>query len=492
MKRFSLKGLVLLNIATMISVKNWPFMAQYGLASVAFILLPALLFFLPTALVSAELATGCSEEGGGVFVWVKKAFGERVGFLAVWLIWVSNVVWYPTLLAFVGIAFSYVFNPTLEESTLYNFLVIVVAFWSVIFLNLKGVHLSGKLNTISTLFGTLLPGIVIVSFAVIWLGTNRPTLIDFKLGSFIPPMKSMGEWIFITGILLGFSGIEMNAIYANQLKAPQKNYPKAIILSASIIVFFSILGTVAISLVLAPDKMNLAGAIIDVLALFLNEYNLSIILPIFCLLIAFGELGGMSVWIMGPNRGLLAAAQNGKYLPKMLCKTDHHGTPKGMMIFQAIVVTLVASAYLFFSDVNIAFWVLIALSCQLYLMMYLLMFSAAIVLRYKFPKLPRPFKLPFGKVGLWGICGLGMLCCLGAIAIGFFPPEQLDVKKTITFEVFLILSILFFCAFPFFKRTSRKAPRGLKRYIPRKILSGAVIQKQKKAEIFYSESSFDR
>ena len=111
-------------------------MAQYGLSSVFFILLPALLFFLPTALGSAELATGWPEKGG-IFIWVKEAFGERFGFLSVWLLWISNVVWYPTILSFIAVAFSYVFDPALAESTTYNFITIITIFWSMILLSPK-------------------------------------------------------------------------------------------------------------------------------------------------------------------------------------------------------------------------------------------------------------------------------------------------------------------------------------------------------------------
>ena len=62
-------------------------------------MIPAILFLVPTALVAAELATGWK---GGVYVWVREAFGNRWGFQAIWLQWIQNVVWYPTQLAFIA------------------------------------------------------------------------------------------------------------------------------------------------------------------------------------------------------------------------------------------------------------------------------------------------------------------------------------------------------------------------------------------------------
>ena len=177
-------------------------------------------------------------------------------------------------------------------------------------------------------------------------------------------MKGLNEWVFITGILLGFAGIEMNSIHANNVEAPQKNYPIAIFFSAIVIVILSVLGTVSISLLLSPKDINFAGAVIEVISLYLKEFHLAPLIPFFCLLVVLGGLGSVSAWIVGPNKGLISAAQNGKYLPKSLCYENKNGIPKGIMLFQASIVTILSSAFLFFPSVNIAFWVLIALSSQ--------------------------------------------------------------------------------------------------------------------------------
>jgi amino acid transporter len=65
-----------------------------------YILFAAGMFLLPASLVAAELGGAFSKEGGGIYTWVKEAFGSRWGFTAIWLQWIQNVVWYPTVLAF--------------------------------------------------------------------------------------------------------------------------------------------------------------------------------------------------------------------------------------------------------------------------------------------------------------------------------------------------------------------------------------------------------
>src|SRR6185437_12831313 len=76
--------LAMINVAAICSVRNWPTIAEYGFSSLFFFLIATLIFFIPTSLVSAELATAWPKTGG-VFVWVKEAFGHRFGFLAIWL-----------------------------------------------------------------------------------------------------------------------------------------------------------------------------------------------------------------------------------------------------------------------------------------------------------------------------------------------------------------------------------------------------------------------
>ena len=89
-------SIALISLAAVLTLRGMPTVAEYGWSSIAFYILGALFFFIPLALVSAELATGWPR-AGGLYAWVKQAFGERSGFLAVWFEWVENIVWFPTV-----------------------------------------------------------------------------------------------------------------------------------------------------------------------------------------------------------------------------------------------------------------------------------------------------------------------------------------------------------------------------------------------------------
>src|SRR5262245_25822142 len=103
-------SLVMINVIAVDSLRSLPFSATYGFSLIFYYLLAAICFFFPVALVAAELATGWPNKGG-IYVWVREAFGERWGFLVIWLQWIYNVVWYPTILAFIAGTIAYLFDP---------------------------------------------------------------------------------------------------------------------------------------------------------------------------------------------------------------------------------------------------------------------------------------------------------------------------------------------------------------------------------------------
>ncbi len=439
--------LAMINVAAICSIKNWPLTAEYGFTSVFYFLVSAIGFFIPVSLVSAELATGWPERGG-VFVWVKEAFNHRIGFLAVWLQWAANVFWYPTILSFIAATIAYIFNPALAHNPTYMFVVVFIAFWACTLLNFFGMKTSGWISTSGVILGTIIPGVIIILLGFIWYVTGRPSHITMSWDTFIPNLKSPSQLALLAGVLLGFGGMEMSANHAREVQNPQRNFPRAILLSSVIIITLSVLGTLAIAIVIPQSEISLVSGGLEAIAFFLRSYGIGWSIPLLSFLIAFGAIGGVNTWTVGPSKGLLAAAINGDF-PPILHKVNKKNVPVAMLIFQGIIVTFVSLIFFFMPDVSSSFWILLVLAAQLYLLMYILMFAAAIVLRYKRPDTPRAYKVPGGNLSMWIISGLGLISSLFCTIIGFFPPEQLDTGNIIFFESMLIIGIVAMCAAPF-------------------------------------------
>ncbi len=439
--------LTMICIATILSVKNWAFTAEFGLASVFFLSIAVICFFIPCSLISAELATGWPQKGG-IYIWVREALGHKLGFLAIWLLWIENIVWYPTILSFIAGTLAYTINPALSDHKTYTFITILIVFWLMTLLNLKGMKFSGWISTLGVILGTIIPGGLIIILGISWFSTGNPMEIDFNFKDLIPSFSSPSEFAFLSGVMLSFAGMEMPAVHANDVEKPQKDYPRAIFFSAAIIILFTLLGTLSIAIIIPQDKINLLSAGIEAIKVFLETYHLQSLVPFISILIVIGALGGVSTWIVGPSKGLLAAAEKGD-LPHIFHKTNKNGMPTFMLISQAVVVSILASIFLYMPTVSSSFWVLIVLAAQLYLIMYSLMFVSAIILRYKAPNKKRAYKIPFGNTGMWITATLGLISSIFSIILGFFPPQQLDMGGLTTFLSILILGILIFITLPF-------------------------------------------
>lgn len=448
----------MINVAAIGSVKNWPVTAEYGFSSIFYFLLAALVFFIPISLVSAELATGWPKNGG-VFAWVKEAFGHRTGFLAIWLLWIENAIWYPTILSFIAATVAYVIDPTLIHNRPFTLTLILVCFWVATLANLFGMQISGWISTLGVVLGTFIPGGLIILLGVIWYVSGKPLEIAFTWKGLIPNLGSADQIVFFTGVLLSLCGMEMSAIHAKDVKHPQKDYPKAILLSAILIIGTSILGVLAIASVIPQNQISLVAGSMQAFSYFVNAYHLQWLTPVFAFLLAAGAFGSLSTWVLGPTKGLLAAAKSGD-LPPYFRTVNKNGMPTRLLIFQACFVSVLSLVFIYMPTVSAAFWILSVITAQLYLIMYILLFAAAIKLRYKMPNTPRPYKIPCGKFGMWATSGIGILSSAFAIVIGFFPPAQIPTGNAFFYVLFLIIAMIVACLAPtfilFFQKPSWK------------------------------------
>jgi len=161
--------------------------------------------------------------------------------------------------------------------------------------------------------------------------------------------------------------------------------------------------------------------------------------PIVAALIAIGAFGTVSTWIIGPTKGLMVTAQAGD-LPPFFEVVNKNHMPVHIMLVQGAVVTILSLVFLVMPTVSIGYLVLTALSSQVYLVMYFLMFIAAIRLRYSQPDVPRSYVVPGGKLGMWVVAGVGALASIFTTIFGFFPPTSLTVRSDIIIYVGILLS----------------------------------------------------
>ncbi|NGX61483.1 MAG: Glutamate/gamma-aminobutyrate antiporter [Chlamydiae bacterium] len=429
--------LTMLSLAVVISLRNLPLSAEYGLSSVFYYCVAALVFMIPYALISAELASGWPK-AGGVFIWVKEALGERWGFFAIWMQWFHNMTFYPAMLAFVGAGIAQLFAPELAANKFYLLGVVLVGFWGITLLNFLGVRTSSLVSTVCVIIGAILPGAILITLGIIWVTTGEPLSIHLTASALIPDFSSISHLVFLGGIFLALSGLEANANLAREVEHPQRSYPKAIFISASITLVILVLGSLSIAVVIPRAKISLVSGLLDAFRHFFAIAKVPWLTPIVSLLTVLGALGELNAWAIAGVKGLFVTTEYG-CLPPVFHKINKNHIPTRLLLFQAIVVSLAAFVFLILPDVNISFWVLSALASQMYLLMYLLLFISGVVLRYQKPKVVRPYKIPLGNSGITGLAVLGVLAALFAIGASFIPPRLFAVVfNTYFYELIMI------------------------------------------------------
>lgn len=445
--------IALINVCAISNIKNFPLLAEYGLSVIFFLILSSVFFFIPVALVSSELASAWPDRG--VYTWVKVALGPRMGFLAIWLEWIENVIWYPTILSFIATTFAYIFNPALANKKIYVMTTLLITFWTMTFINFLGMRVSGWISSIAALFGTIIPIILIILMGGFWILNGHPIQIEFNWNALIPDLSSINQLVLLSGVLLGLSGMEMSAVHAKDVVNPQKDFPRGIFLSALLILTFSFLGSLAIAAIVPNEEIQLASGGMEAFKYLFNAFGMPWALPLIAAITTFGALGMMSTWIVGPSRGLHATAEHGD-LPPIFHPVNKHNMPTHILIAQALIVTVLSLVFLFMPSVNSSYWALLALASLLYMIMYILMLISGIVLRYKYPNTPRPYKIPYGNTGIWIVSILGIIGSSFGVIISFFPPSQIDTGSLIILELFLIGAALVFCTAPLLIFAARK------------------------------------
>jgi glutamate:GABA antiporter len=446
--------LAMINVAALVNIANISVSAKYGYASIFFLSLASIVFFIPIAMISAELATGWPQRGG-VYVWVREALGDNLGFLAIWLQWIENVIWYPTALSFAAVSFAYIFNPSLAHSKMYIMITIISVFWISTIVNFYGMTISGWISTICALIGTIFPGALIIILAAIWIIIGNPSQITFSVKNFFPDFTSISQFALLSGFLMSLSGLEMSAVHAKEVKNPSKDYPISIFISAIIIIAILALGSLAISIVIPAKDIELPAGAIEALSSFLSSYHLPKITSFIAFLITLGALGMISTWTIGPVKGMYATAEKGD-LPLSLQKLNKNQSPVNLLILQAIIVTILSLVFLLTPTVSASYWILLNLASHLYQIMYVLMFIAAIVLRYKKPDVKRAYKIPFKNYGMWAISSIGIISTIFVIIIGYLPPPQFQGINVYFYEIFSIGGTILFCIIPLIIRYFRK------------------------------------
>ncbi|MEV2753979.1 tyrosine-tyramine antiporter [Paenibacillus larvae] len=442
-KRLTLFGLIGITMAFFGTVRSVPTLSITGWTQIFYMLVAAVLFALPIALMSAELSTGWPEEGGPQ-VWVKQALGDKWGFVTSWLLWVQMFFGMVMVASTIGVLLGYVINkPELSSNHYFIFALILIFYWTVTLLNLKFdmVKIAGNWGSV---IGVYIPFVLLVVLGIIFMiknGIKQDSYLGhFKPGDLIPNFKDLGSLTYLSGIIFIFAGVEISSVHANNIENPKRNYPIAVIASVILLVIFNIIAGLTVSNAVPRGELQLANITQPYLIFSENLGIPSFFANIISLMILIGVLVQLSAWVLGPSKSMIKVAEEGN-LPKIFQKRTDKNIPITFVLIQAIVISIVSVLYVVVPDVNSAFLIITITTTILYSLVYGLIAISAIRLRYKMPDVKRPFRLGNKGNGLmWFVSVLSMISVAITIVVSIIPPSILKPNQFMGYIIYQVLA----------------------------------------------------
>ncbi len=439
--------IAMMSVSAILNVRGLPMMAHLGWQAVFFYLVAFLTFLVPSSLICAELATHYPDNGG-VYTWSRQAFGDRSGIIVIWMEWINNVIAFPATLSTIVLTLSYVGFPELMRNKVLIFGMVLAILWLAIFYNILGVKASSRLNVLGALFGTILPGALIIILGMISFVHHGTHQLAFA-GAFFPGLDIHHLAIFVS-VLSAYAGMQVTAFYAKNVKNPRHAYPIGLMVAAIIVFILTVFGVMAMFSVIPAGQINLINGVIQAFSDFFMEFHMPWFIPILAFLIALGGISSLSAWIVGPARGLREMLVDHQLYPK-LARLNAGDMPYYLLIVEGVVATFLASVFLWMPDLQSAFWLLIALTSQFTVLVYLFLFASVIKLRVQraYTENVNAFTIPGGKPVLYGMAGMAILVSVLAFVFGLFPLSESSKHYTEHYVAMMIVGDALIIILPF-------------------------------------------
>ena len=257
-------AMAIMIITSILSMRGLPSEAKFGVQSIFYYVFAAIVFLLPYSLVCAELASTYTK-AGGLYRWVSEAFGPRWGWTAMYLEWQTIIIWFPTVLMFGAVSLAFVFWPEsfdtkLASNKIYTLIIALAVYWGVTFNSFRGQKSANKLSTLGGLFGTIIPGAILLVLGVIYVCTGKPDALTPM--PFFPDFSNMSTIVLAASIFLFYGGMEIQAVHINDMNNPAKEFPKSVFLAIIVIVAVYALGTLVIGMVIPSQEIDLLQSLL--------------------------------------------------------------------------------------------------------------------------------------------------------------------------------------------------------------------------------------
>lgn len=399
-KKFRLFDAILATVCITLVAESVTPTAAIGNSQYFWWLFLIIAFCVPYGMISAELGTTYQSEGG-MYDWVKRAFGAKWASRVAWNYWINFPLWIASLAVAVTDVIAGIFN---IELNIFVMLILQLGYtWLVSFLGTQRIGESKWIVNIGTFFKILF----MVSLGLLGI------YCFIKTGESANPIESAMDLLpsmdllslsFLSVIIFNFLGFEVVATFADDMENPSKEIPKALIYGGLLMAIFYILPATGVNIAMSLEQAEAAG-ITDSFSILLTNLGVSadliraIVITV-GLMFIYTMVANIVSWSFGVNSVAKYSADDGG-LPKVFSKTNKQGVPYMASIMNGVVATVIVIIGLILGQVSETasnlFWTFFSLSLVTLLMSYIPLFLAFIKLR-KTDKTKRVYKVPGGPV----------------------------------------------------------------------------------------------
>lgn len=452
----SVLALTMMNVSMVAGLANDVQQSFYGLASVTYFAIGAICFFIPTALVAAELASGWSNRRG-IFRWVGEGLGKGWGLTCLFILWFQTMLNFgmgmPSFTATImfytpnyDAAVKFAQNPQHELLIMTGW---IILYWVLAYLATKGVKTFSNLAKYGVIIGSLIPLAVMVILAIVWVAQGHTPAIPMTPKDLIPKWNGMSTLALAAGVFFSYTGIDMNAAHIKQLKHPEKDFTKAMFISIILAFLIFVVGTVIIAMIIPEKQINVLYTLYSVFRILGSTIGMPWLYMVLVWALLCNTIAMVVTNMAGPSFMLGQAGGSG-FLPHWLQEKNKHNMPAHLMYTQIAGMTIIAYLVKLIPNVEGFVILLTQTITVLYMIYYILMFTAFLRLRYDQPNRPRSFKVPGGMVGAWIVAGIGLISSVFAIVLAIYPPAQVKSEVGspaiyISVIVILVAIILAIC-----------------------------------------------
>jgi len=414
-----------LMLAAIIVLDTLGAVSSYGAQAFTWLIVMVVFFLVPYGLITAELGTAFAEEGGP-YVWVKLAFGRAAAAVVATMYWVDNPIWLAGTLAITAMAAFSTFFVELSLSWQYVFGLLFI--WA----GIASVIMALKFGKWVATIGAAIRILLIAFFTLtVLIYAGEHGLHGFGGGAFKP------TWlVFLAAapiLIFNLEGFELPSAASEEMVNPKRDVPFAVLRSGIGTLLFYGIPVLAILLVLPPSRLSNVGGFLDALQQVFVVYGGhltssgvvltgagKVLADIAAIGVILGLLSSAVTWLIGSDRAQAVAGYDGAAPRAFGYFSRRLGTPIVVNLVSGVVSTIVLVLTLTLTSGNTAkyFSATLGVVISMVTIVYILIFPSVIKLRYSHPDVPRPYRIPWGKFGLWtaGILTTAW-CVLTTIAI---------------------------------------------------------------------------